>query len=563
MDSNERPLVPPSFFPRARSRAVFPRTAMGFGILGLLLMFSLAAAGQPGNDTIVKNRPYMGWSTWSLQAHFGSSEPTGDAFENEVNIKANSDAMRRTGLQAHGFEYINVDGDWDYGLMCQCGDPMGWDAYGRPVGDPQRFPSGMAALAAHIHGNGQKAGIYWEGGIPPQVYAANTPILGTPYHVQDIALKPLTTEFNSFYVIDFTKTGAQEYIDSIIQEFAEWGYDYLKVDGVKNIDRDNVAAISKAIRKAGRPMYLNLSSNLNHDLAGWWERYTSGRRIDGDVECSRNTCTTALARWWNPAAGPAAGTASAPAGIFARFTDPLVSGWVDDYGNWLGWNDYDTLEVGNGSITSYPSSSKEILVTSQAALQPSPDTMGGHIAYTDGLANHDERQSAVTMWAIGGSTLQLGADLTLLDSEGIDLLTNDEVIAVDQSGRHGDPVYEATYTYSSEPRGSTVITTATVNAGTVWEQTLCDGTYYVALFNLDLGQTGQPVTVSVNWADLGFSGPAEARDLWQHSDLGVMATGYSVSLNSHGSSLIHVKPVGADAPPWLVPAVPGCPSTRF
>ena len=357
MNSNERPLVPPSFFLRARSRAVFPRTAMGFGILGLLLMFSLAAAGQPGNDTIVKKRPYMGWSTWSLQAHFGTSEPTGDAFENEVNVKANSDAMRSTGLQAHGFEYINVDGDWDYGLMCQCGDPMGWDAYGRPVGDPQRFPSGMAALAAHIHGNGQKAGIYWEGGIPPQVYAANTPILGTTYHVQDIALKPLTTEFNSFYVIDFTKPGAQEYIDSIIQEFAEWGYDYLKVDGVKNIDRDNVAAISKAIRKAGRPMYLNLSSNLNHDLAGWWERFTSGRRIDGDIECSRRTCTTALTWWWNSAAGPATGTGSAPAGIFARFTDPLVTGWVDDYGNGPGWNDYDSLEVGNGSITTYPTSS--------------------------------------------------------------------------------------------------------------------------------------------------------------------------------------------------------------
>src|ERR1700738_1292791 len=111
------------------------------------IALSIALATQ-ARAQVTRETPYMGWTTWSLQAHFGSSEATGDAFQNEVNVRANSDAMRSTGLQSHGFEYINIDGDWDYGLMCQCGDPTGWDPYGRPLGDPKRFPSGMGALAA-------------------------------------------------------------------------------------------------------------------------------------------------------------------------------------------------------------------------------------------------------------------------------------------------------------------------------------------------------------------------------------------------------------------------------
>lgn len=150
----------------------------------------------------------MGWTTWSQQQH---NYPITDAFQNETNVEANSDAMRNSGLEAHGFSYINIDGDWDNGLMCQCGPPITFDPYGRPMANASRFPHGMKAVADYIHHNEQKAGIYCEPGVPPQVYAANTPILGTSYHVQDIVQQPLATEFNGYYQIDFTKPGAQEY----------------------------------------------------------------------------------------------------------------------------------------------------------------------------------------------------------------------------------------------------------------------------------------------------------------------------------------------------------------
>ncbi|MBS0419819.1 MAG: glycoside hydrolase family 27 protein [Proteobacteria bacterium] len=466
-------------------------------------------------------RPYLGWTTWSQQDHFGTSEATGDGFQNEVNVKANSDAMRRFGLTAHGFQYINIDGDWDNGLMCQCGGPATFDEYGRPIANVVRFPHGMANLASYIHHNGQKAGIYWESGVAPQVYAANTPILGTPYHVQDIVIQPLVTEFNDYYQIDFSKPGAREYLASIVQEFAQWGFDYLKVDGTMVTlpsaaapvdDRAGIAAISQAIRNSNRPIYLNLSLNLNHDYASWWERWANGRRIDGDVECGRRTCPATLTQWSR---------------VAQRFTD-LIN-WQTDAGTNRGWNDLDSLEVGNGTNTTYPANSPEILIVSDPA-PTSAVPITTSPAFVDGLSN-DERRTAMTLWSIAAAPLQLGDDLTLLDSFGVQLLTNDEVLAVDQSGHPGKVVTE----------GSTP----------VWAQSLCDGSYYVALFNLQ----DVPATVGTSWVGLGFTGPAEVRDLWSRQEVGNSSTGYSTTLDPHASALIRVRP-DATGRQWP----PSCPS---
>jgi alpha-galactosidase len=368
----------------------------------------------------------------------------------------------------------------------------------------------MAAVAAHIHKNRQKAGIYWEEGVPPGPYAANTPILGTPYTVQQIVQLPLATEFNGYYLIDFTKPGAQEYENSIIDLFAEWGFDYLKMDGVRTAlnrsgtlfvdDRPDVQAFSQAVRQSGREMYLNLSSKLNHDYVGWWEQWSNGRRIDGDIECDGCNGTYGTTDWAN---------------VAARFTDLLP--WQQDANSSLGWNDLDSLEVGNTANFTYPSNSPEI---SQPSNPPTaPTSLAGTPALVDGLTN-DQRQTAVTLWSIAGAPLQLGDDLTVLDSLGLQLLTNDEVIGVDQSGVPGHVVTE----------GNTP----------VWAQNVCDGSYYVALFNLNA--TSAPV--SVNWINLGFQGGADVRDLWTHNDLGIVTDTYTVTLDAYGSSLLQVKPFG-------------------
>lgn len=90
-----------------------------------------------------------------------------------ASITAQSDALRSSGLEDHGFVYINIDSGW-----------MGsFDGSGRPIPNTSTFPN-IQAFVAHIHANGQKAGIYWIPGVEYPAVAANYPILVTPYHIQ-------------------------------------------------------------------------------------------------------------------------------------------------------------------------------------------------------------------------------------------------------------------------------------------------------------------------------------------------------------------------------------------
>ncbi len=180
-------------------------------------------------------------------------------------------------------------------------------------------------------------------------------------------------------------------MNSVVALFASWGIDFIKLDGVTpgsysdNLSTDNradVAAWAHAITQSGRPMWLTISWALDEDYLSTWQMYANARRIEGDVDCEGNCAT--ITDW---------------AMVSQRFYD--LVGWENASGPGVGWNDLDSLEVGNTS--------------------------------TDGLIP-EEQQSAVTLWAMANAPMFLGGDLTVLDSTGMQLLSNDEVIAVDQSG---------------------------------------------------------------------------------------------------------------------------------
>lgn len=110
-----------------------------------------------------------------------------------------------------------------------------------------------------------------------------------------------TNGWDNAYKLDFDNPCAQKYIDSQAQQFADWGYDFLKLDGVgpgsfKSGDNYNnvadVAAWQKAIATAGRPIHLELSWSLDIGHAADWKQYSNGWRIDTDVECYCNTLVT-------------------------------------------------------------------------------------------------------------------------------------------------------------------------------------------------------------------------------------------------------------------------------
>jgi alpha-galactosidase len=428
-------------------------------VLALLALLLLAPAAR-ANDNGLGAKPLMGWSSWSsLKKNI-----------NEAAIKAQADVMAGQ-LKSFGYTYINLDAGWD--------DPANWDAFGRQMPDPVKFPNGIKPLADYVHGLGLKLGLYMHPGLdlgPNSPYELNTPIEGTPYHARDIVdVTQWGNTDKTAYRIDFAKPGAQEYTQSYANLLASWGVDYIKFDfvgpggGLAPADnRADMQAWLTALTStpAGSlPVWIELSNSLSFTYVTTWQSVANGWRIDGDIESgSQGKLTT----WTN---------------VNKRFTDGPK--WAP-YGAPGGWNDFDAVPIGNGT--------------------------------NDGITS-DERQTAMTLWAISCSPLILGANLTILDNAAVPLLTNSEVIAVDQAGKIATPVSQAT------PQQ-------------VWRVKNADNSYTVALFNLDTAAA----TVKANWSDLGFSGWATVRDLWSHGDLGFYNGSFSASLASHASRLFKVTP---------------------
>jgi alpha-galactosidase len=415
----------------------------------------------------VGQRPYLGWSTFSEQT-------INSGFLTQANIQAQSDALKASGLQQHGFVYINLDSGWQ----------GSFDANGRPIPNTSTFPN-IKALVDHIHANGQKAGIYWIPGIEQPAVDGNYPILGTSYTTQQIVAIPLA-QGNTFAgplpnpfhdKIDFTKPGAQEYINSVVALFASWGIDFIKLDSVAPgsdvdstavDDRPDVAAWSQAIALSGRPIWFTVSWDLDQDYLSTWQQFSNARRIDQDVECEGDCAT--LTDW--------------PRIVLREYEDV---GWEHAAGPTLGWNDMDTLDIGMGT--------------------------------EDGLSD-TEKQTAVTIWAMANSPLYLGGDLTQLDAFAKAAFTNDEILAVDQSGHPGVQV--------------------TGGAQPVWVADAGDGSFYVALYNLN----GLPSQVIVPWSDLGFTQALQVRDLWNSINLSPTPSSFTTILPGHGVRLLRVYPTG-------------------
>ena len=426
-------------------------------------------------------KPYLGWSSWSLQSsnYPGLNPDGGGSWLTEKHVLKQADVMSKK-LKRHGYEYINIDSGWQDGS----------DKYGRPVINAQRFPDGIAYVADYVHARGLKLGIYTVVGLGKDAYDdGNMPVYGAPQcHSSDLVYPDLRTTngWDMSYKINFNNPCAQLYIDSIADLFAGWHIDFLKIDGVgpgsfkggENYDNTtDIAAWSEALHDTGRPITFVLSWALAHTQADVWKSYSNGWRIDTDVECYCNT----LVRW--------------DSSVKQRWND--VVQWIDDAGPGH-WNNLDSLDVGSSQM--------------------------------DGLNKH-ERQSMMTLWAIEAAPLYIGDDLTKIDKYGMSLITNDDVLAVDQAGNPARPISQATRQQ-------------------VWYAKNADGSYTVALFNLDDQKTKR---VTAKFADLGFVGKAGVRDLWKRSGLGTVSGKISATLPPHGSRLYRVTPKHVD------PATPAAP----
>ncbi|MGC2059236.1 MAG: glycoside hydrolase family 27 protein [Candidatus Sulfotelmatobacter sp.] len=265
-----------------------------------------------------------------------------------------------------------------------------------------------------------------------------------------------------------------EYQDAL--QYAAWGVDYLKYDWCNTTTQDakaSYANIRAALDASGRAIVLSICE-WGTAKPWLWGKEVGGNlwRTTGDIKD----------RWGGPEKWPDGSCCSN--GVLG-ILDQQVG--LQSYASPGHWNDPDMLEVGNGGMT---------------------DT---------------EYRSHFSLWAILAAPLIAGNDLRDMRPEIHDILTNKEVIAVDQDamGREGERVWRS-------------------GDLEVWSKQLQDGSRAVILLNR--GSAEREITA--RWEDIGYPDhiSASVRDLWKHKDLGKFTEKFSASVPSHGVVMVTIRP---------------------
>lgn len=263
--------------------------------------------------------------------------------------------------------------------------------------------------------------------------------------------------------------GSRGYEFQDARQYAAWGVDYLKYDWCNHSTQDSAASYSimhDALAASGRPIVFSICEWGSTKPWLWAGDIGNLWRTTGDI-------SDHFEGKYDYAWG------------MTNIVDQQVG--IDGYSGPGHWNDPDMLEVGNGGMT------------------------------------NTEYQSHFSLWAVLAAPLMAGNDVRSMASEIHDVLTNKEVIAIDQ-----DPLGQV---------GRRVRKDGDLE---VWSRPLQDGSRGVVLFN----RSKDAATVQVSWVDLGYPGHTHAavRDLWQHKDLGNFSEKFSAPVPSHGVVMITVRP---------------------
>ena len=396
-----------------------------------------------------------------------------------------------------------------------------------------KFPD-MRQLCMQIHQMGLKAGIY---STPWITSYAGFPG-GSGEDADGTWNKAVQGVGNAYHRI-----GDVHFVAADVKQWTTWGFDYLKYDW--NIDQKNTKEMADALRASGRDIVLSLSNTApfndpQRGSATDWKTLANAWRTTGDIN-----------DMWGLT--PDYHHGMAEIGFAQDRWAPFASPGH--------WNDPDMLVVGYVSV-------------------------GGPIHSTHLSA--DEQYTHISLWCLLSAPLLIGCDMDRLNDFTLSLLTNDEVLALDQdalgkqavqvsgpvfqpppaNGRRGGPPQpppavsdkeqlavsdalrrilseadpDAKQALEAHPNFHPLANGLPVNNpggnGLVFAKPLEDGTLAVGLFNVGL----KDETVSVQWSDLGLDGRRLVRDLWRQKDIGVFDQSFTTTVPSHGVVLVKLKP---------------------
>ncbi|MBN2513045.1 MAG: putative Ig domain-containing protein [Sedimentisphaerales bacterium] len=323
----------------------------------------------------------------------------------------------------------------------------------------EKFPD-MKALCDEIHAIGLKVGIY----STPWTTSYAVYIGSTSENPEGKWEKPtIPKKGNVNKKILPWAIGKYSFVTNDAKQWAAWGIDYLKYDW-NPIELPETREMYEALRSSGRDIILSLSNSTPFQNISDLCKLANCWRTSGDI---RDTWESMNPKGfgvdkWAPYSGP------------GHWNDPdmLVVGYV-------GWG------------------------------EPHPTKL-----------TPDEQYTHITLWCLVNSPLLLGCDLEKLDAFTLNLLTNDEVLAVNQ-----------------DSLGRQALKVSQQDNLRIYAKPLEDGSTAVGLFNLG----NKDAAVTAKWSDLNLSGKRTVRDLWRQRNLGQFEGQFQMTVASHGAELIQVK----------------------
>ena len=369
--------------------------------------------------------PPMGWNSWGV-------------FNYDINeqvVMEIADAMVTSGMQAAGYEYVVIDDCW----------AVGRDSVGNLIADPEKFPSGMKALAGYVHSKGLKLGIYSDGGT------------------QTCQGRP----------------GSRGYEFQDARTFASWGIDYLKYDWCNSQDQNTKASyrlMRDALYKAGRPIVFSICEWGStqpwlwaKDIGHLWR---TGPDIKNCFSCELN---------WGAIGVMEALDRVAP---LRRYSGP---------GH---WNDPDYLQVGNKGLTL------------------------------------KESQAQFGLWSMLPAPIMATNDLRNMSPEITELLTNNEVLAINK-----DTLFRPAIKY------------ADYGDLEIWLKPLANGDYALGILNRGENKIMFDKSLQLVTYDLAIKPNSytyridehyKIRDLWKHKEIGTTKDNFKAEIESHELVLLRL-----------------------
>jgi len=378
------------------------------------------------------------------------------------NVMHAARAMVSSGLINHGWSYINIDDSW----QGERGGPF------KGIQPNDKFPD-MQKMCNEIHGMGLRVGIY-----------------STPWTTSYAGyIGGSSDDANGAWTKTNRVSGKISFAENDALQWAAWGIDYLKYDwNPRRTDpretseqfHKDTATMGKALRKSKRDIVFSYSNSMPFEEIADQSDMLNCWRTTGDIGDSWLSMA-AKAFYINVPKGQKE-LEGAPSDKWAPYARP---------GH---WNDPDMMVLG--------------VVNFGGKQHPTRLTP-------------DEQYLHMTQWCMASAPLLLGCDLDKLDAFTLGLVSNDEVLAIDQ-----DTLGKQATLASNDN-----------NTLLVYSKDLDDGSKAVALYNLG----PQPAKVAAKWSDLKLTGSHTIRDLWRQKDRGQFSNEFAMTVASHGAELVKIK----------------------